>query len=285
MREAAPWVAGALGAVLLLANLLLLVSARSEIRTLRDELRPAAEKKAEPDTRALAPGDLDALRSDLRRGLREQTASLTDAMRSERADAVPAIDPLEAEARAFYDRQLQAFFDGDYEQVHYAMQDAGVHGPGPPEKRKGRYDKTSLAARIKVLCEAASRRRASLRTKEFAARARLLAAEGKLDAAEKAFMGAIVRDYANPLYHREAGDLHVRRAKFREAEAMYRNVIQLRHTEPFGYVLRGKVREKQGKLKEAASDYEAALRVHPANVEARELLDAVRKKIGAGGDR
>ena len=91
---------------------------------------------------------------------------------------------------------------------------------------------------------------------------------GKLAAAENQYHNAIVRDYSNPLYHREVADLYMTQGRYEDAESEYGNLIQLTGTEPEGYILRAKALLRLGKTDEAVKDYEKALSHDSENLDA-----------------
>ena len=101
----------------------------------------------------------------------------------------------------------------------------------------------------------------------------------QLAKAENAYHNAIVRDYQNPLYHREVADLiYMRQRRYADAEGEYGNLIQLTSTDPDGYFLRAKARLALGKVDDALKDYGEALRHDSEDLDA--LLGRAAVNVG-----
>ncbi|MHC5056851.1 MAG: hypothetical protein ACYTKD_19370 [Planctomycetota bacterium] len=299
MGKTAHLVAAGVVAALVVVNVALVISTRGRVAALRDEVRALTGFGAKLEDAALARADLDALKTDLDTRIRAEHAALRSglertisatvgrAVREERAKLprrapasggpAPAGDPLEAEAEAFFGRLLDAHLEGRHQEAVAAAANAA-----------GRYDGTRSGERIKRLAQCSSRETGRWRAEDYARRARLAAAEGTSARhrlrAEHAYTNAIARDPTNARYHREVAEFYARAGEDRKAEAEWANVIALKNREPFGYIARGKLREKLGRLQEALTDYRAALRVHPENAEAKERLDAVQAKLGIAGE-
>ena len=83
----------------------------------------------------------------------------------------------------------------------------------------------------------------------------------------------------------------MRVGRYGKAEQEYDNVVKIvQWTERWAvgdeapaFIRRGRAREKLGRLAEAAEDYGEALKAHPGNIEARERLEAVKKKMQESG--
>ena len=227
------------------------------------------------------------MRADLEKCLRDEharlRASLSQNIRSEMAKLprhaptadghAPAANPLEGEALASLGRQLDAYLAGKHGEAAKIAAEAAGH-----------YDGTRAGEMMKQLKAGSQKEISKQNAQRYLLLARLALAEKASKRqrveVENAYANANFNDPRNPEIHREMAKYYESVGDSHAAEAYYRNLLFLTKKEPFGYIERGKLYEKLGRLKDALKDYSTALLNHRENVEAKERLEAVKAKLG-----
>ncbi|MBN8248627.1 MAG: tetratricopeptide repeat protein [Verrucomicrobia bacterium] len=101
--------------------------------------------------------------------------------------------------------------------------------------------------------------------------------------AARAYTEALTRDPRNPVLHHRLGLEHSRAGQASAAEAALREAVRLA---PEAFTPRldlGVVLAQQARFQDAIPQFEAALRLEPANAVARQYLDLARRKLQEGG--